>query len=52
MTKTIEDKWRDAIYLLRIIAYPRRGGPEETMDIEAAAELIRNKFTRDDLEVE
>jgi hypothetical protein len=36
--------------ILSQIAYPRRGTPEETMDIFDAAELIRSQFAQEDLE--
>lgn len=36
--------------LLRIIAYPKRGTPEEEIDIFQAAELIRENYTLEMLE--
>jgi hypothetical protein len=36
--------------MLSKIAYPRRGTPEDDMDIVAAAEMIQDKFSSDQLE--
>ena len=35
---------------LRIIAYPRRGTEEESVDLYAIAELIQKSYTLDQLE--